>query len=300
MKLNSRVTWGLAWAGLALVIAVPSADMVASQFSPSQAMVIDEPMSKAPKAAASQVALVAPIPAPRPAGRDQAVAAVKPQPPVAAPVKTDVAANATDPVDRFVSTGKKLPSYITGGDDTLAQAPAKPAVVQQPAAPTQVASTASDKPVTWGESKWGVTGGKDPVGTLGADAAKSNPAAVAPVETVTNVASIQPTELVAPVPMPASMRPKSVAVKRPAPVAVDPTTVASFDNSDRVTARDLQDWESGPLSDFLAKRAQGRRIAQQPQRLPQYDPQADGDFIEYDAAPQYLGPVENGSFFIWN
>ncbi len=28
MRLNSKVTWGLAWAGLAVVVAVPSADFL--------------------------------------------------------------------------------------------------------------------------------------------------------------------------------------------------------------------------------------------------------------------------------
>ena len=32
MRLNSKVTWGLAWAGLALVLAVPSADYLTGQF----------------------------------------------------------------------------------------------------------------------------------------------------------------------------------------------------------------------------------------------------------------------------
>lgn len=290
MKLNSRVTWGLAWAGLALVIAVPSADMVAAQFSSKQALVIDEAPAKAAPAV-KQAALVAPVPAARPASRNQ-VAAAKP----AAPAETVVASNSNDAVDRFISSGKQLPSYLTGGGETVAQAPAKP-VVQQPQ-PAQVAATSPDKPVTWGESKWATPGGKNPLGTLGSQAAPDT------IKPVTSVASLAPQpELVAPVPMPASMRPK-VAV-RPAPsVGIDPTTVASFDNGERVTARDLKDWESGPLSEFLAKRQQGRQIAQQPQRQPQYDPrydpQADGDFIEYDNSPQYIGPVNNGSFLVWN
>ena len=32
MRLNPKVTWGLAWTGLALVLAVPSADFLTGQF----------------------------------------------------------------------------------------------------------------------------------------------------------------------------------------------------------------------------------------------------------------------------
>jgi hypothetical protein len=292
MMLNSRVTWGLAWAGLALVVAVPSADMVAAQFSSRQAMVVDEVPAKQ-KPAVEQVALIAPIPANRPANRDQ-VAAAKP----AAPVVTTAAAG-NDIVDRFVSTGKKLPSYISGGDTAAVETPAptKP-VVQQPA--TQVAVANPDKPVTWGESKWATPGGKDPLATAATKPAVTTPA---PQETVTDVAVLSPQpELIAPIPMPASMRPKSraVAVTQPNP-GIDPQTVASFNNTDRVTARDLQDWESGPLSDFLAQRQAGKRMAQQPQRRQQFDPRADGDYVEYNAGgTEYLGPVNTGPLFFWN
>lgn len=279
MQLNSRVAWGLAWAGLALVIAVPSVDAITSQFSrDASTLVVDDAAGMAAPRA-RKTALVAPIPAPRPASRN-AVAAAKP----AATAPVAVASNSADPVDRFVSAGKQMPSYITG--DVVDPAPSKPTPVP---APAQVAAT-PDKPVTWGESKWGVSGGKDPL--------TSQP------QTVTSVASLSPQpELVAPVPMPASMRPKTQVAARPAVTpGIDPQTVASFNGgSDRVTARDLQDWESGPLSEFLAKRQQTKRFPQQQaQRAQQYDPQADGDFVEYDNSPQYLGPVDNGSFFVWN
>lgn len=285
MKLNSRVTWGLAWAGLALVVAVPSADILTSQFSSGQsAVVIGEAPAKAP---ATKVALVAPVPAARPAGRD-AVAATKP----VAPVQSVAQGDPSDPVGKFVSNGKKLPSYITGADTAAVapKAPTKPVTppVTQPT--TEVAAAPAGKPVTWGESKWATPGGKDPMAT-------ASPNLAAP-ETVTQVAALSPQpELTAPVPMPASMRPKARIVQKPA--AIDPQTVASFPGSDRVTARDLRDWESGPLSEFLAKR-QGQ-VAEQPyQQQGRYDPRADGDFVEYDSSPEYIGPVENGSFFIWN
>jgi len=199
-----------------------------------------------------------------------------------------------------VASGKELPSYITGAPvTTTAQAPAPGKPAAQPA--TEVAAS-TDKPVTWGESKWATPGGKDPAAVAATKPQVTTPAVS---ETVTEVAALpsQP-ELVAPVPMPASMRPKSRPVVQQ-PQVIDPQTVASFNgNNDRVTARDLRDWESGPLSDFLASRQQTRQLPppSQPQAYQRrYDPRADGDYIEYDASPEYLGPVDNsGSFFIWN
>ena len=40
MRLNSKVTWGLAWTGLAVVLAVPSADFLTGTFGNNKAGVI--------------------------------------------------------------------------------------------------------------------------------------------------------------------------------------------------------------------------------------------------------------------
>jgi hypothetical protein len=133
MKLNSKVTWGLAWAGLAVVLAVPSADYLTSQFGlkgPSAAVITSttDPVttgtSKAPalertaavttKVTKTGVKII-------PAG--------SPKP----------ALTTNDPVDKFVNSGKSLPDYISDGDSgqTAKAAPVLGAPADEP---TQVAN----------------------------------------------------------------------------------------------------------------------------------------------------------------
>lgn len=240
MKIDRRITNGLAWAGVALVVGIPTADLLSAQF-----------MGDAARTTSPQIAVVeaiAPIPAPlsqRPAApvaapvTEVAVAApvVQPAAPVIRPAVTP-AAQTADAVDAFLQSGRSLPSYITGAGS--------PAVV-----PTQVAVT---QPV------------RTPIITT--------PAATDPV----TVAAIPP-QKVAPVPMPLSMRPMpvSVALVRD-PVVIPPglspaapplgVTRPPVD----VTAADLEDWESGPLEEFLAQRQAGNAYAD-----PGYDP--DGFYL---------------------
>lgn len=172
--------------------------------------------------APERVAVVAPqvpLPAPlnqRPDAAVAANAAAKPDlAPVAAPAQT------ADAVGTYLQSGRQLPSYITDAG--------------APAAPAQVAATAPPA--------------RTPVVTT---PAQTEPAKPDPV----TVAAIPPRK-VAPVPMPLSMRPQPVSVALvqdpvvippgvgPAPVVQQPVNV---------TAADLEDWETGPLSEFLARR----------------------------------------------
>jgi hypothetical protein len=110
MKLNSKVTWGLAWAGLAVVLAVPSADYLTSQFGlkgrsaavitsttdpvttgASKAPVLERTAAVTTKVTKTGVKII-------PAG--------SPKP----------ALTTNDPVDKFVNSGKSLPDYISDGD----------------------------------------------------------------------------------------------------------------------------------------------------------------------------------------
>ena len=105
MTLDRRITGGLAWAGLLVVVGVPSADALTSYLSNRDASVLPAvvaPASQAAPVAAKPVAEVQPATT-KPAVVQQ-VAAAKPQ-----------AAPTADPVDRFVASGKKLPSYISDG-----------------------------------------------------------------------------------------------------------------------------------------------------------------------------------------
>jgi hypothetical protein len=133
MKLNSKVTWGLAWAGLAVVLAVPSADYLTSQFGlkgrsaavitsttdpvttgTSKAPVLERTAAVTTKVTKTGVKII-------PAG--------SPKP----------ALTTNDPVDKFVNSGKSLPDYISDGDSgqTAKAAPVLGAPADEP---TQVAN----------------------------------------------------------------------------------------------------------------------------------------------------------------
>lgn len=216
MALNRRLTSGFAWAGLLLVVGVPSADFITGAINPQASVTSEAPVP--------QVRTPQPKPAPivtasKPAEQPAKAPTAKPpvakpavaKPPVAKPAAPD-AVPATqnpapvangDPVDKFVSGGKKLPSYITGGDEET-PAPARP----------QAESPAST----------------------------SN----------SEVAAVDPVELIAPIPAPASQRPKPVERV----VIVDDATVQRqpvIPPAGFVGEEDLAGWESGSLADYLAQ-----------------------------------------------
>lgn len=95
MGMNAKLVWGLAWAGLALVVAVPSADFLTGKFGASAAVVTSttdpvETGSVTTTRTANGIIIT-------PAGSN---------------------ATSTDAVDSYIKSGKKLPSYVT--DDTVA------------------------------------------------------------------------------------------------------------------------------------------------------------------------------------
>jgi hypothetical protein len=216
MKMDRRLTNGLAWAGALLVIGIPVADYLSGALS---------------NGSAPSVAVVDAEAAPVAAKPDQTTTAgTTPAKPAAETPTAVASASNGNAVDSFIQSGKPLPSYITGEDSKPASTPAKPAATA-PAAP------AATKPAT--------------------------PAvATQPAE---QVAALPPAK-VAPVPMPLSMRPQPVTVplasaqpliveERPALVAPAPFVPAQ--EPGLVTAEDLEEWESGPLNEFLARRQQG-------------------------------------------
>lgn len=264
MKIDRRITNGLAWAGVILVVGVPAADLLSAQFSGD--------------AAPAQVAVispVAPVPAPLSQRPDAPVAKPKPAVAVVAPAKpvspavtkpaAPPAAQTADVVDNFLQGGKALPSYITGGGATPA--------------PTQVAVT---QPV------------RTPIVTTPA----VTPSATAPGVDPVQVAAIPP-QKIAPTPMPLAMRPAPiqvpVAVTAPDDIIIPPGLTPRQPAT--VTAADLDDWETGPLSEFLArKQGQGSSAAV----TSDYD--ANGFFLDQGPAPvrrdRVIGWEEQGfSFF---
>ena len=241
MKLNSKVTGGLAWAGLVLVLAVPSADILTKPSANSATITSDMD--------AMRTASVTP--------------AVKPVlPATRTPAGTDAAAASTagsDVVDDYISTGKKLPSYISAAPATAAQ---RPAMTKPLVAPTTTASTLVVK--------------SD--GTFAGDAR-------------TDVA------LVAPTPYPASMRPRPATATAvlPAsdevPLIIDEQALARRqaalqparpfvqpDAQPIVTGDELEEWDSGSLADYLERKGLLSDSEQAAERLEtQFD--EDGFFL---------------------
>jgi hypothetical protein len=206
MKLNPKLTGGLAWAGLIVILAVPSADM----------------LTKPQGDAANRItADVDPI----------RTAAIAPRPSAAANRPATIG-NTDDPVEDYIATGKKLPSYIS--DAPAEVAAAKPATTVRLVVPT--APTAADQPAA------------------------------------TEVASIEAAQpaTVAPQPYPASLRPAaplttaSVRTDDDAPLILDEALVSRREAAVArvldeqptriVTRNELEEWDSGSLAEYLERR----------------------------------------------
>ncbi|MBI4923827.1 MAG: hypothetical protein HY834_18980 [Devosia nanyangense] len=91
MRLNSKITWGLAWTGLAVVLAVPSADFLTGRIGDNKAAVLTsttEPVKTASVTTTKTATgvIITPAGAPLP----------------------------VDPVEKLLGTGKVLPDYISG------------------------------------------------------------------------------------------------------------------------------------------------------------------------------------------
>ena len=175
--------------------------------------------------------------------------------------------------------GVPLADYVSGkfGDEAPQVAviePAAPAPVTPPPAATETAVVAPAKPAADPVSKPQaqtadvvdkfVQGGRPLPSYISGGDAPAAPAQTAttptrPVITTTPApVVIDPVQVaaipkVAPIPMPLSMRPMPVAVVPPSAVVV-PQQQAVVVPGGNVTAEDLEDWESGPLSEFLAAR----------------------------------------------
>jgi hypothetical protein len=105
MKLNSKLTWGLAWTGLAVVLAVPSADFLTGKLGgQGSAAVLTSDVEPVKTAA---ITPADPLPA-------SAVKTVKTKNGISI-VPPGGTAPAADPVDKVLSNGKGLPVYISDG-----------------------------------------------------------------------------------------------------------------------------------------------------------------------------------------
>lgn len=112
MRLNSKLTWGLAWAGLAIVVAVPSADFFTGKVGGKAAVLTSTVEPGTPVKTASVTTTV---------------------------TSTGIKIIPTAPgdaVSSYLQTGKPLPSYIS--DTGASSAPAASSAASE--APTQVAT----------------------------------------------------------------------------------------------------------------------------------------------------------------
>jgi hypothetical protein len=287
MQINRRVTNGLAWAGLFLVVGVPAADLVSARLMGepesiavmSQQAPVPQPLSQRPAApeAEKPVAVQEPAAEQKPV---EAVAAAEPVKTPSAPAAKPAAASG-DVVDSYLSSGKKLPSYITGAEEP-AQAATTPQRIEP--APTTPAAT---KPATIPPA---TAASQPPV----------QPVAQDPVET----ASVTP-QKIAPTPMPLSMRPTPVSRQLASQPSAEEIVIPEREVADYeapVTAEDLEDWEYGPLTDFLARqeRSGARSEARVNRESNYYD--EDGFFLsdgpnQPPRGDRYIGPVEGEFYF---
>jgi hypothetical protein len=230
MDMRRQVTGALAWAGLVIVIAVPSAEIVREKLAPSAALALvpadgaaAAPVAKPAKS--NKPAVVGSVPVPKPARAPVPATPAAPTaviasatPAAVAPLPAATAAVHADPIKDFLLTGKDMPDYITGSTPPKPAAAAPPAQPLPTALPPQSVASA-------------------PAAPPAAASAPVSPVTFAPPPAVAS-APIQPgaasdTAVVPPPrPMPASGRPK----------LGPPQTV---------TEADLKDWKSGSLRDYL-------------------------------------------------
>ena len=182
----------------------------------------------------------APVPTPvvPPAARPGTPAPEAAAPAASDPVVTSAAArpvSGEDAVDAYLRSGRSLPGYISNGEG-LAAGPEPDVVPESAPAPETAAASEPEPPV------------------------RPEPPVTAPAPVVA-------------MPTPLSERPPSVASVQPAPSA--PPALVVDTPAPVVTAEDLEDWETGPLSDFLANRqGQGNRAPAD------YDYDPDGFFLD--------------------
>lgn len=266
MKLNPKFTGGLAWAGLILVVAVPSVEVLRGSDTPQSLSARPEtPAAAIPVIAPSRQADAAVTPAKAVIDIDRSAAPAR----ATDPVQTASAKPAGNAVDRYISSGKPMPDYISGGSSpAAANAP--------PAAPRT----------------------ERPVATI---------PTLPPSEAGTKVAAVDPSAIV-PYPMPRALRPaerpelagvRTAAIGSTAPARTLPrgdTPVVIVDETrlnrtpvaypDRVAPvrptpdggegrivrpEELEGWTSGSLADYLAARGMLSE-SEPPRRIPPRQP----------------------------
>lgn len=217
MKFDSKVKGGLAWAGLFVILAVPSADLLFGKDSaPASNLAVTSDTAQV-----KETAEVKPVvPATRPVLKVDPVETAS----VDAP-----ATNSADPVDTYINKGKKLPAYISDADSAPAAKPAAPATVKQPVEVAAINPVQETPPVP-------LPRGARPV-------AKAPVVAAAPVE---QPLIIDETDLAQ----------REATLNQPTqpiePFPLSDGDQASVGDETVVTGDQLEEWDSGSLADYLA------------------------------------------------
>ncbi len=244
MKLNSKLTGGLAWAGLIIILAVPSADML-TKGGGNKAATMTSDMT------AVETAGVAPVAAPATAPR--VVLARPGEEPEIIPAQNE------DPVEEYLSSGKELPSYISDAPAELATGEAAPvpqlvAPKLDAPAPVDVAAVAADTPVA----------NAGQVAPLPYPASMRPSPAATPAPTIAPVTTLAPvtTASAAPATAPATTLGEPVVIvdedlvaRREAAVAnVLDDEPSEFEDPSVVSEEELEEWDSGSLAEYLERR----------------------------------------------
>lgn len=181
MRLNSKVTWGLAWTGLAFVLAVPSLDFLTGKLGKSDAAaVLTSDVEPVKTAAVEPTAVEAPV---------KTVTTIKTKNGVTI-VPAGSTPPAADPIDKMLSSGKTLPKYISGDEPAATGTETQVAAIE-PTAPTPFPS--------WGRSKAMSTPVPPVVTAPFATAPAASPEPIVVVDDSTLTGSIdQPTVVVPP------------------------------------------------------------------------------------------------------
>jgi hypothetical protein len=217
MKFDSKVKGGLAWAGLFVILAVPSANLL---FGDDKAPAAN--LAVTPGAAEAKPALA--MPTLKPVLKTDSIETAS----VTAP-----AANGDDPVDTYLQKGKKLPSYISDADAAPAVKPAVPvaAPVKPPVEVAAINPVVETPPVPLPRNA-------RPKATVPAVAS-------VPAKPAEQPLSIDEMELAQ----------REVALTQPKrPVEPFPLSDGGTADDAVVTGDQLEEWDSGSLADYLERK----------------------------------------------
>lgn len=217
MKLNPKLTGGLAWAGLFVVLAVPSADLLFKQDGTAATVITSDTDQLRTASVVSE-----------PASTETVGPTVR-------QVQTVEVSSAGDPVDSYIKKGKKLPSYISDAPAEMAEQ--KPAPTVKLVAPPTTSPATMQEPVE--------VAALDPATVVAAP--QPYPASMRPAAPVVTTASVAPATTGQPL-----IVDEDAVARRDAAIAA--VLEDDFPQADRVEGDMLEQWDSGSLADYLERR----------------------------------------------